>query len=129
MNKEEQHKSNINCLLKQYPQYESTLNLCMELLQEKYYRSQKTKDGIEIAKSKGKRIGIQKGQKIITAKSKKSKGMILKLNKSFCGCFGDVETMKYLDISRNSFYKYKKELKEEILKTSIDYCLRKYRII
>lgn len=126
MRKEEQHKSNINCLLKQYPECEETLLLCLDLLQQKYYRSQRTKDGIKKAKTMGKQIGNVKGAKLYIAKAHRAKGTILRINKAFCGMYNDLDTLKYLNVSRNSFYKYKKELKKEIQETSIDYCLRKY---
>lgn len=127
MNKQEQNKKNIECLLKEYPQYEETLNLCLELLQEKYYRSRRTKDGLEKAKSRGKNLGQPKGAKLDVKKSKRAKGIILRINKTFCGNFDDAETQRYLDVCRNTYYKYKRELKQEIEKTSVDYVLRKYK--
>lgn len=127
VNKQEQNKKNIECLLKEYPQYQETLNLCLELLQEKYYRSRRTKDGLEKARSRGKKLGQPEGAKLDIKKAKRAKGIILRINKNFCGNFNDGETQRYLDVCRNTYYKYKRELKWEIEETSVDYVLRKYK--
>lgn len=127
MNRQEQNKKNIECLLKEYPQCEETLNLCLKLLQEKYYRSRRTKDGLEKAKSRGKKLGQPKGAKLDVKKARRAKGIILRVNKTFCGNFDDAETQRYLDVCRNTYYKYKRELKMEIEETSVDYVLRKYK--
>lgn len=78
---------------------------------------QRTKEGIETARNKGKQIGIKKGQKLTTKKSIEAKEIIIKHNKDFSGALSDAETIKLCGISRNSFYKYKKELIEEVSKT------------
>jgi DNA invertase Pin-like site-specific DNA recombinase len=125
----EQDKRNINCLIKEHPEYKETLTLCLELLQEKYYRSRRTKDGLEKAKSRGKQLGQLKGAKLDVKKAKRAKSIILRVNKSFCGSFGDVETLERVTVCRNTYYKYKRELMEEIENTSIDYVLKKYPFI
>lgn len=125
----EQDKRNINCLIKEHPEYKETLTLCLELLQEKYYRSRRTKDGLEKAKSRGKQLGQPKGAKLDVKKAKRAKSIILRVNKSFCGSFGDVETSERVTVCRNTYYKYKRELMEEIENTSIDYVLKKYPFI
>ena len=125
----EQDKRNINCLIKEHPEYKETLTLCLELLQEKYYRSRRTKDGLEKAKSRGKQLGQLKGAKLEVKKAKRAKSIILRVNKSFCGSFGDVETLERVTVCRNTYYKYKRELMEEIENTSIDYVLKKYPFI
>lgn len=75
---------------------------------------QRTKEGIETARLNGKQIGLQKGTKLTTKKSIKAKQEILKYSKDFQGTLKDIEVMKLIGISRNSFYKYKKELIEEL---------------
>ena len=74
---------------------------------------QRTKEGIETARANGKQIGSIKGVKKTTKKSIECKEKIVKYNVSFEGELSDLDTMKLLGISRNTFYKYKKELKEE----------------
>ena len=73
---------------------------------------QRTKEGIETARLNGKQIGQRAGIKLTTKKSIKAKEDIIKYSKDFKGSLSDVDTMKLLGISRNSYYKYKKELKE-----------------
>lgn len=99
----------------------------MELLEEKYYRSRRTKDGLEKAKSRGKQLGQPNGAKLDIKKAKQTKSIILRINKDFCGTFDDSETLKYISVCRNTYYKYKRELKEEISNASVNYVLRKYK--
>ena len=72
---------------------------------------QRTKEGIETARLNGKQIGQRPGIKLTTKKSIKAKEDIIKYSKDFKGSLADVDVMKLLGISRNSFYKYKRELK------------------
>lgn len=75
---------------------------------------QRTSEGLLTAKLAGKQIGQPKGAKLTTKKSKEAKAIILKHSKIFDGTLSDEEVRKLAGISRNSFYKYKKELKQEI---------------
>ena len=75
---------------------------------------QRTKEGIETARLNGKQIGQKKGATLVTKKSAAAKVGIQKYNKSFGGMLDDAETIKQIGVSRKSFYKYKKELKEEL---------------
>ena len=74
---------------------------------------QRTKEGIETARLNGKQIGQVKGTKLTTKKSIQAKEQIKKYSKDFNGSLKDIEVMKLIGISRNSFYKYKKELLED----------------
>lgn len=73
---------------------------------------QRTKEGIETARLNGKQIGQPKGTKLTTKKSLAAKEVIKKHSKDFNGTLSDDECMKLAGISRNSYYKYKRELKE-----------------
>ena len=76
---------------------------------------QRTREGIETARLAGKQIGQAKGAKITTKKSIAAKETIRKHNKDFGGSLNDIETMKQIGkISRNTFYKYKRELIAEL---------------
>ena len=75
---------------------------------------QRTKEGLETARLNGKQIGIAKGTKLTTKKSIQAKETIKKHSIDFQGNLNDSECMKLCGIARNSFYKYKKELKEEV---------------
>ena len=74
---------------------------------------QRTKEGIETARLNGKQIGQAKGTTYETQKAKIAKDIIRRHNKSFGGSLTDTETMKQAGISRKSFYKYKRELRED----------------
>ena len=49
-----------------------------------------------------------------TKKSIEAKKQILKYSKDFNGTLKDTEVMKLIGISRNSYYKYKRELNTEM---------------
>ena len=75
---------------------------------------QRTKEGIETARINGKQIGHPAGKKIITKKSVECKAMIRKYSKDFDGMLNDKECIQLIGISRGSFYKYKKEMKNKV---------------
>lgn len=70
-----------------------------------------TKAGIVTAKLNGKQVGQITGAKLTTKKSIKAKDVILKYSKDFNGSLDDSACMKLANVSRNSYYKYKSELK------------------
>ena len=75
---------------------------------------ERTKEGIETARQQGKQIGQAKGKKLVVKKSAEAKEKIVKYSKDFKGTLSDVEVMKLVGLSRNTYYKYKKELREEL---------------
>lgn len=75
---------------------------------------QRTKEGIETARLNGKQIGNEKGAKLTTKKSIQAKSDIKKYSKDFDGTLNDGEVIKLIGISRNSYYKYKAELKQGV---------------
>lgn len=75
---------------------------------------QRTSEGIKTAKLNGKQIGRIKGQKYTTKKETAAKEIILKNSKDFNGSNTDAEVIKIAGISRNSYYKYKSELKHAV---------------
>lgn len=74
---------------------------------------QRTKEGIAIARARGKQIGCVAGSHRETKKSKLAKAEIKAKSKDFGGAYTDKDLMKIIGISRNTYYKYKSELKEE----------------
>ena len=72
---------------------------------------QRTSEGIETARLDGKQIGQIKGRKLNVKKAQNAKAVILKHSKDFNGTLTDDECRKLAGVSRNSFYKYKGELK------------------
>ena len=75
---------------------------------------QRTKEGIETARLNGKQIGLTAGTKLTTKKSVASKEVILKHSKDFNGTLDDSEVMKLTGLARNTYYKYKREIKAEM---------------
>ena len=75
---------------------------------------QRTKEGIETARLNGKQIGQKKGAKLIVKKALPAKEQIKKYNKDFGGQLNNQETWELIGISKMTFYKYKKEILEEI---------------
>ena len=71
---------------------------------------QRTREGIETARLNGKQIGRAEGSRVITKKSVEMKERIRKMSKNFEGNMSDKEILEILNISRNTFYKYKKEM-------------------
>ena len=74
---------------------------------------QRTKEGIETARLNGKQIGQKQGAKLITKKSIEAKKQIQKHSKDFDGTLSDVDCMKLTGLARNTYYKYKREMKAE----------------
>lgn len=75
---------------------------------------QRVKEGLETAKLQGKTIGCPKGIQKETKKSKTAKEIIIKHSAEFNGNLNDIELMKLTNLSRNTYYKYKRELKAEL---------------
>lgn len=72
---------------------------------------QRTREGIETARLNGKQIGQKQGRKLKIKKSIEAKEKILKYSNDFNGNLPDTEVIKLTGLSRNTYYKYKKELK------------------
>ena len=74
----------------------------------------RTSEGMKTAKLSGKQIGRKPGAEVVTKKSIVAKEAILKYSKDFNGTLNDKEVMQMIGgIARNSYYKYKSELKSE----------------
>lgn len=82
--------------------------------------SQRTKEGIETARRAGKQIGQRRESKLVRKKSSRVKELIRKHSQDFSGTLKDTECMALINglndcsVSRNTFYKYKRELSEAV---------------
>lgn len=72
---------------------------------------QRTREGIETARLNGKQIGQRPGNKLKVKKEAPAKEKIRKYSKDFDGSLKDPEVIKLVGVSRNTFYKYKRELR------------------
>lgn len=80
---------------------------------------QRTREGIREARRNGKQIGRAEGTKVITKKSLEVKRLMKLYCKDFGGSLNDIDTMTQIrgklgKLSKNSYYKYKREMFEEI---------------
>ena len=74
---------------------------------------QRTREGIETARLNGKQIGRRRGASVVTKKSIEAKKMIRKRSRDFNGSLTDTELMQLTGLARNTYYKYKRELREQ----------------
>lgn len=86
--------------------------------QEVEFLHQRTREGIEMARLTGKQIGQVPGTKLITKKSIACKAKMEKYCKAFGGTLSDVDCIKLLGIDKNTFYKYKREMLQELVENS-----------
>ena len=70
--------------------------------------------GIREAKRNGTQIGLIKGTTLTTKKSLQCKAVIKKHSKDFGGTLDDPDVIKLCGCSRNSYYKYKREIKQSL---------------
>jgi len=78
----------------------------------------RTSEGVRRAQAEGKQVGIEKGRKLVTKKSVAMKQEIRKYSKDFDGTLKDTEVMRLTGLARNTYYKYKKELVEDIMSST-----------
>jgi DNA invertase Pin-like site-specific DNA recombinase len=71
---------------------------------------QRTREGIETARLKGKQIGQISGKKLKVKIEAPAKEKIRKYSKAFDGTLNDTECIRLVGIARNTYYKYKREL-------------------
>lgn len=74
---------------------------------------QRTREGIQTARLNGKQIGQRQGAKLTTKKSIAAKEVILRHSKDFGGTLADVDVIKLTGLARNTYFKYKRELRED----------------
>ena len=75
---------------------------------------QRTKEGLREAQARGVHLGQKEGAKLTTKKSVQAKETIRKHARDFGGTLSDSDCQKLAGCSRNSYYKYKAELKAEL---------------
>ncbi len=73
---------------------------------------QRTREGLMTARLNGRQIGQQPGRKLNIKKSAPCKEQIKKYSRDFGGTLTDAECIKLIGIARNTYYKYKRELRD-----------------
>lgn len=72
---------------------------------------QRTREGIMTARLNGKQIGQKPGRKLHIKKADTGKALIQKHSRDFSGTLNDADCIKLTGLARNTYYKYKRELK------------------
>lgn len=67
----------------------------------------------ELPEEQQTQIGQKKGAKLVTKKSIEAKKIILAKSRDFNGTNNDIDCIKLTGLSRNTYYKYKRELLQE----------------
>ncbi len=67
--------------------------------------------GIETARLNGKQIGQRPGNKLHIKKKAPAMEKIRKYSRDYDGSLPDVEVMTLVGLSRNTYYKYKKQMR------------------
>lgn len=75
---------------------------------------ERTSEGIREARKNGKQIGRRPGGKNNIKKKESKKEQIKKYAKDFNGNLNDLDVIRLVELSRNTYYKYKKEIFEQI---------------
>ena len=112
---------------------EKQIHLAFETAEkEVQYLRRRTSEGIAEVKRQNERIrmglengepkqiGQEKGRKLITKKSIEAKAVIREHSKDFGGTLDDTECMKLTGLSRNTYYKYKREIRWEGINKSLE---------
>lgn len=71
---------------------------------------ERTKEGLRVTKAKGTVLGRKQGDTYTTKKEKEMREKIKKLAKDFGGNLKDIEVFTLLGITKNTYYKYKKNI-------------------
>ena len=75
---------------------------------------QRTREGLLTARLNGKQVGRKKGIGFETKKSKAAKEKIRIHCKAFGGTLDDMECMKLTGLARNTYYKYKRQIRADL---------------
>ena len=110
--------TNVDCILEGVNKF--LLELAKEQIKLAFQQAQKETDdlhirvsqGIETARINGKQIGGVEGSKYKVKKSIEAKEQIKKYSKDYNGNLSDTDVITLTGISRKTYYKYKKELRE-----------------
>jgi hypothetical protein len=76
---------------------------------------QRTREGIETARRSGKPIGRPVGSTYISTKEKKMIPVIMRTSRDFNGKNSDAEVMAITGLSKNTYYKYKRRIREKLI--------------
>lgn len=94
--------------------FETVLRKCvMNYASQRDIAVKYSRKHVVTANSNGRKVGIKKGTKLVTKKSLEKKEKIARLSRDFDGHMDDEDVITEIGIARNTYYKYKKELRKE----------------
>lgn len=112
----------IKTLTSDVQDFESVLKKCvLNYFGQRKLERMYSKKHVATAKANGNKVGIKKGTKLTTKKSVYMKDKIRQYSHEFEGNMADNELIKTLGIARNTYYKYKKQLKMEVKDENADF--------
>ena len=76
---------------------------------------QRTREGLLTARLNDKQVGRKKGIGFETKKAREAKQIIRTHCKIFGGTLDDAECMKLTGLARNTYYKYKRQIRAELI--------------
>jgi DNA invertase Pin-like site-specific DNA recombinase len=76
---------------------------------------QRTREGIETARRSGKPIGRPAGSTYVSTKERKMIPVIMRTSRDFEGHNTDAEVMAITGLSKNTYYKYKRLLRQKLI--------------
>lgn len=104
----------IKTLQGEHNDFESVLKKCLMNYQgQKNIEKAYQRKHVLSATRNGNKVGVKKGTKITTKKSVETKRIIEERSREFNGTETDESILNDLKISRNTYFKYKKELRQE----------------
>lgn len=87
---------------------------------EREFLAQRTSEGLKQAKLMGSKVGRQKGDKVVSKKQKRAKRIIRKYYKIFdTGFLNARQTYTLANITKTTFYRYLKDMRDEDAKKGI----------
>ena len=87
---------------------------CVQAQKEVDDLHQRTREGLMTARLNGRQIGQVPGRKLHVKKAAAAKELILKHSRDFNGTLADTDCIKLIGIARNTYYKYKRELRDDM---------------
>ncbi len=75
---------------------------------------QRTREGLMTARLNSRQIGQVPGRKLHVKKAAAAKELILKHSRDFNGTLADTDCITLIGIARNTYYKYKRELRDDM---------------
>lgn len=99
----------------------AALSMIYEFYKHDRYKNESIKSAqLQIRKVHLSAVSHNRGRRLTTKKEIASKSEIIQLSRDFNGHLADDEVIKEIGISRNTFYKYKREIRSELQKMQID---------